>query len=731
MRLLLLCALALGCARPDPSTEPIAPYDPIPLVDPFIGTGGVAARIVGLNPGATTPFGFVQVGPDTRHSTRGQLGFYHFGGYHYDDDRIDGFGHTHANGMGVNDYGGVVVLPRTRWDDTFTFATPRAAPFRHETEVASPGYFEVRLDDDGTRVQIAATTHGAVHRYTFEDTAGPIVMFDLGYQLGEVEIDGASVALAGDTLRAYQLLLGGYTRRAGGLPHHVYATMDPAPVASGVWTDELAPAAGTAIEGREAGIWMRFPPGTEVVTMRVALSTTGPEGAARNHAAEVAGRSLEDVKAAAEDAWRAALATVRVRGGTDEERVTFHTALYRAMIWPQRFQDVDGTYRGFDGELHVDPAPQYTAYSLWDTFRTVHPLLTLAAPEQNEALIASLLRMADQGGDLPRWPIAAGYTSGMIGSPGAIAVAEAAMKGLDVGDPDRALDHAARAALGPRPNAGRSSIEAYRELGWVPHDEDGGAASKTIEYAWADHAIAAWAEREGRTDLVDAIAPQAGHWRNTWDPIDRFFLGRDRSGAFQRRYNPLVWTGDFIEGTAWHYRFGAPFDLDGMIAVQNDGDTDAFLADLGAFWELAEAEDAGIAFEAYYWHGNEPCLHYGFLGSLAGDRAMSARNVDWIRRTRYGTGPDGLNGNDDAGTLSSWYVLASSGFYPIAGTTTYAVASPIWERVEIGDYVVRREGEGLVPAEIRLGDEILEGGTFTHDAWREAGELVFVFDDAR
>ncbi len=332
MRLLLLCALALGCARPDPSTEPIAPYDPIPLVDPFIGTGGVAARIVGLNPGATTPFGFVQVGPDTRHSTRGQLGFYHFGGYHYDDDRIDGFGHTHANGMGVNDYGGVVVLPRTRWDDTFTFATPRAAPFRHETEVASPGYFEVRLDDDGTRVQIAATTHGAVHRYTFEDTAGPIVMFDLGYQLGEVGIDGASVALAGDTLRAYQLLLGGYTRRAGGLPHHVYATMDPAPVASGVWTDELAPAAGTAIEGREAGIWMRFPPGTEVVTMRVALSTTGPEGAARNHAAEVAGRSLEDVKAAAEDAWRAALATVRVRGGTDEERVTFHTALYRAII---------------------------------------------------------------------------------------------------------------------------------------------------------------------------------------------------------------------------------------------------------------------------------------------------------------------------------------------------------------------------------------------------------------
>jgi len=730
MRLLLPLAL-LACAGPHPSTEPIAPYDPIPLVDPFIGTGGVGARLVGLNPGAAVPFGFVQVGPDTRHSTRGQLGFYHFGGYHYDDDRIDGFGHTHANGMGVNDYGGVVVMPRARWDDTFVAPARRAAPFRHDTEVATPGYFEVRLDDDGTLVQIAATARGAVHRYTFNDTSGPVVVLDLGYKLGSVEIDGASARIDGDTLTAYQLLLGGYSRRAGGIPHHVHATLHPAPIGSGVWTDTLPPAPGDAAVGTEAGIWLQFPPGTAQVTLRVGLSTTGPEGAARNYAAEVAGRSLEDVRTAAEASWREALSTVKVRGGTPEERVVFHTALYRSMIWPQLYQDVDGTYRGFDGALHHADHSYHTAFSLWDTFRTVHPLLTLADAERHETLLKSLLLMADQGGDLPRWPIAAGYTSGMIGSPGAIVIAEAALKGLDVGDPDRAFDHAIRAALAPRPNAGRSSIQAYRELGWVPYDEDGGSASKTIEYAWADTALEAWARRLGRDDDAATLAAQAGNWRNTWDPIDRFFLGRKRDGSFDRRYNPLVWTDDFIEGTAWHYRFGAPFDTAGMVDVMNGGDTDAFLDDLRAFWALAEAEDSGIAFESYYWHGNEPALHYAFLGSLAGDRELSARNADWVRRTRYRTGPEGLDGNDDAGTLSSWYVLASMGLYPIAGTTTYALASPVWERVEIGPYVVRAEGEGIVPSQVRLGDTPIEGGTFDHADLVRAGELVFVLGDGR
>lgn len=728
--LLLLLPLALtACGPPHPSTEPIEPYDPLPLVDPFIGTGGIGARLVGLNPGAAVPFGFVQVGPDTRHTTRGQLGFYHFGGYHYDDDLIDGFAHTHANGMGVNDFGGVHVMARSGWRSDYPQPSRRAAPFSHDTEIARPGTFEVTLDDDQTRVQLAATTNGAVHRYTFVQTDEPTVLFDLGYKLGSVEIDGAWLTRDGATVEGYQLLMGGYSRRPGGIPHHFVATFDPAPIASGVWTDELAPAPGDAIEGTEAGMWLTFPPGTSVVTMHIALSTTGIEGARVNHAAEVEGRTYEQVIAASEDLWRSALGKVRVRGGTQEDKVIFHTALYHALLWPQRYQDADGTYRGFDGELHHAEHTYHTSFSLWDTFRTVHPFLTLADPDQHEVLLKSMLLMAEQGGDLPRWPIAAGYTGGMVGSPGAIVLAEAALKGVDVGDPNLAFDHAVAAALGPRPNASRSSIEAWRSLGWVPVDEDGGAATKTIEYAWADHALMLWAQELGRSDVLPELTAQAGQWRNTWDDQDRFFLGRNRDGTFNRSYNPLSWNEThFIEGTAWHYRFGAFFDVPGMIELQSGGDPQTFLDELQDFWDHAHREDAGFGLESYYWHGNEPALHYGFVGSLAGDLSMSAEQVDWIRRTRYHTGPDGLNGNDDAGTLSAWYLLASSGFYPVAGTPTYALASPVWERVEMGDYVIRREGEGVVPTEVRLGDRVLETPWFDHADWAEERELVFIME---
>jgi len=729
---LVLLLAATACSPPHPSTEPVADYDPLALVDPFIGTGGVGAEVVGLNPGAAVPFGFVQVGPDTRDSSVGQPGFYHFGGYYYEDDLIDGFAHTHANGMGVNDLGGIHVMVRDGWDPEWITPKHRAAPFDHDQEHASPGRYGVTLLDHDIDVEIAATARGAVHRYTFAEGASPTLLLDLDYALGSVNIADSSARLEGDTLVAYQLLQGGYSGRFGGIPHHAYATLDPAPTGSGVWSSQAEPAPGTQVSGTGAGIWLTFPEGTRQVTLRIALSTTGPDGAATNHAAEVEGRSLEQVGQAAEDAWDQVFESFRMGGGTDEQRIIAHTAVYHACLWPNLYQDADGDYRGFDDQVHTADHPYHSAFSLWDTFRTTHPLFTLALPDRHQDMLYSLKLMTEQGGDVPKWPIGHGYTGGMVGSPGAIVLAEAHLKGLDVGDPELLFDHALMTARKPRPNAGRAGITPYRDLGWVPHDQVGGAASRTLEFGWADHALSLWARDLGRSAEADELAEQSTGWKQIWDAEQQGFVGRNADGSFNVVDNPEVWSEDYVEGTLQQYLFGAPFDVDGMIEVQDGGDRQAWLARTDAFWEAAHAEEDDLLYDAYYWHGNEPALHYPYLMALAGDRARTAREVRWVMQTRYDTTPDGLDGNDDAGTLSSWYVLSSAGLYPIAGTTRYALGSPIFERIELGGgLVVRTEGleeGGTVPVEIRVGDRVIDEGWVEHAELMEAGEIVFVLE---
>ncbi|MFK7927552.1 MAG: GH92 family glycosyl hydrolase [Myxococcota bacterium] len=730
--LLAIATVMTTACGPHSSAEPIADYDPLPLVDPFIGTGGLGAEVVGLNPGASAPFGFVQAGPDTRSTATGQPGFYHFGGYHYEDDRIDGFSHTHANGMGVNDLGGIHLMPRSGWDDEYVRGKKRAAPFDHDQESAGPGWYSVTLLDDGTQVDIAASPRGAVHRYRFSDPANPVLILDLAYAIGDIEIPEASISIDGATVRAFQRVDGSYSRRTGGMPHYAYAELDPAPISSGVWGEDRPPAPGTEIDGLGVGAWMTFPEGTTEVTLRIALSTTGAEGAKINFDSEVSGHTLEEVRGETEAAWRTALSTVKVRGGTQDQQVIAHTAAYHAYLWPNLYQDVDGTYRGFDNELHTAEHDYHSAFSLWDTFRTVHPLLTLTMPRRHESMLKSLLLMGEQGGDLPRWPIGNGYTGGMIGAPGAIVLAEAHLKGLDFGDSTAAFDLAVQSAEGPRPNAGRAGIEPYRDVGYVPFDEHSGSASRTLEFAWADHSLSLWANDLGKGNQGEMLAAQSTHWANTWDPAQEAFVGRNSDGSFNELSTRDAWTPDYVEGTAWQYLFGAPTDVQGMIDLQDGGDRDRWLTRLDSFWDDAKAEPDDLIYDSYYWHGNEPDLHYAFLGSLAGDRERTADAVRWVLQTRYDTSPAGLDGNDDAGTLSSWYILASAGIYPIAGTTQYALGSPLFERVELGDgLVVRAEGlddGGTVPVEVWLGDQRIEGGVIEHADLMAAGELRFVLE---
>ena len=707
-------------------------------MDPFIATGGVGAQIANVNPGASLPFGMTLTGPDTAN-TYGAPGFYHCAGYHWEDIYIRGFSHTHALGMGVTDYGTISVLPRASWADDDVDIQQRQADFSHETESASPGRYQVTLLDDGTEVEIAATLRGAHHRYTFADTSAPVVVFDLGAALGETHVEQSNITmdLATGSIEGFQNLLGSYSSRYGGLLTWFSAHVDPAPIASGTWGDDEGATAGSSeASGLNVGGWVQFAEGTQTVHLRVAISTVDLQGARANLSAELPDTDFEARAQEAADLWREELSTVRVRGGTEEQQTIFHTALYRSLLMPSRADDADGRYRGFDQTIHETLTPYYTDFSLWDTFRTLHPFFILAKPDRQQDFVRSLVQMTVDGGDMPRWPLGHGYTGGMVGSPASQVLAETWLKGLQDWDAQVGFDALYAQSQGATPQ-GRAGIAGYLEHGYVTTESASAAASRTLEFAWNDHALGLWAQALGLSEEAATLATQAGNWANTYDREQGWFVARSVDGSFAEVVDPVNWSDpSYTEGNAWHYLWGAPQDVQGMIELLYDGDQDAFVEAYEAYWQAVYLEPDDVLPDDYYWHGNEPDLHYAALGSLLGRPDLSADPIRWILQHRYAADPVGLDGNDDAGTLSAWYLLHAMGLYPVAGTDLYALGSPIFERVEVdgqeGTLVIRAPGvsdQARYLAQVRLGEEAVSGSTVTHGALLKAGELVLAMSE--
>jgi predicted alpha-1,2-mannosidase len=528
------------------------------------------------------------------------------------------------------------------------------------------------------------------------------------------------------------------------------AQLDPAPIASGGWDSPDAPVDGAlSAAGTSAGLWFRFPEGTTVVDLRVALSYVDAAGAAANHAAELGDLDWTARANAGADAWREVLRRVRVRGGSDDQQKIFHTALFHAALMPRRQDDVDGRYRGLDRQVHTTDHPYYSDMSLWDTFRTLHPWYMLAWPEVQLDVNRSLARMTRDGGSLPRWPIGHGYTGGMVGTPAAQVLAESWLKGIQDFDVDTTFDAAVATSRGPVARDSRGGAEAYAAKGWIGADEGGGSVANTLEYAWSDRAIASWGAAMGR-EVPDVLERSHG-WENLFNTDVGFFTGRCVSASAEactedgaddgwvwlteENEPEKFWLDHFVEGNSWHYLWYVPYDVPAMVDVQHGGDTAAFVARLRTYWyDGVFREHDDVLPDDYYWHGNEPVMHYAFLGSLAGDPDITADAARWVMMNRYFAAPYGLDGNDDAGTLSAWYLLASTGFFPVAGTTTYAVSSPLFERTEID-----RAGQAPLvidaPAtsddaryvrEVRVGGEVLAAPQVEHAALMEAGGATFM-----
>ena len=732
---LFLCVVLLGCAEGAPSpddvegcdgestTAEIEAYDPLALVDPLVGTGGLGVEVASINPGAAWPNGMVTVGPDTRNKGS-MLPPFHCAGYYYPDAYVHGFSHIHPHGMGVTEGSALTLSPQTGWSPGMTQHTGRLLPLDHALEHASPGRYAIRFEEADLDVDIVATPRGALWTVSSPE---PVLVFDAAFaQQGDsVEDAYVTVSLDDGVVEVFQDFHGSYSERYGGLQAFMSARIEPAPTGGGTWTSADMPVEGQwTAEGAESGAWLTFPPGTETVTVQVGVSVVDVAGAAKNREAEhpTADRAARLVEV--EDAWRELLGRVRVSGERPERRARFHTAQYFQHLMPSRMDDVDGRYRAHDQTIKTTDDPYYSDMSLWDTFRTTHPWYIVAAPELQRDVLTSLLRMHDDGGALPRWPHGHGYTGGMVGTPTSQMFAESRLKGLDGVDYDAAFAAVYSALTEPQPAAGRGHLASYLKRGWISADEaGGGSASDVLEYAWNDHAAWRWALQDGYPE-ADQLQEMQDNWRNMWDPKQMAFVARSEDGSFVELRNQNGWNSAYTEGGMYDYLWYVPYDVPSMVDVQHEGDVTAFHERLMAFWDEVEAEEDDYLPDSWYWHGNQPPWAHVAMGSLSGRPDISARAAHEILDTRYALDPEGQDGNDDGGSNNAWYLWNSLGFYPVAGTDLYALTSPRFARVEIdrGDtgqtWVLRAPGAEaghIYPTAVRLNAEEHGYAELTHD----------------
>ncbi len=386
---------------------------------------------------------------------------------------------------------------------------------------------------------------------------------------------------------------------------------------------------------------------------------------------------------------------VKVQGGTEKQKRIFYTALYRVFQMPTVFNDVNGEYLGFDRKVHQAVGFQYfTDLSIWDTFRTVHPLYTLIAPMDQRDMVVSLVKMLEQGGWLPRWPSGNGYSNSMLGTPADILIAEAYLKGIRDFDVELAYQAMRRTALAPTPPgaafSGRQGVEDYLKYGYCPSGLVKKSVSRTIEFAWADHAISLLAESLGHHEDAILFGEHSRFYRNLWNTNTQYFQPRDEQGKFVEPFDPLLLTyfdrqgqltKDYVEGSALQWRWPASYDAAGMIALFKS--REFFVSELNDFFDKSDPAMGAWNPGSYYWHGNQPDIHAAYLFNDAARPDLTQKWARWILDHKYGDGHDGLDGNDDAGTLSAWYVFSALGFYPVPGTDKYQLGAPLFEKAEV------------------------------------------------
>ena len=747
----------------------IAALSPVPAsaqppnlhVDPFIGTDDMGHTF----PGAVVPFGLVQLSPQT------DLVPYSFGegynpetyrycsGYQYGDETIVGFAHTHFSGTGHSDLGDVLVMPTVgalQLDPGSSEAPDSGyrSRFSHEHETAEPGAYQVALEDDGIKVELTATERVGVHRYTFPASDAAHLILDLTANIYDYPGKTVWTSVRMENGR----LLTGSRQTSGWARSRVlyFAIAFSKPVSSyGLLNEE---------EQVYRDFWRRFDQDRdfpervgrrikchfdwktdegEQIVVKVALSSVSTAGAVANLEAEAPDWDFDALRDRAKTRWAEELGRLEV----DADPVVLsniYTALYHSSMAPVVYSDVDGRTRGLDGNVHTtDGFINYSIFSLWDTYRAQHPLLTILQPQRSIDMVRSLLAHRQQSvhGVLPVWSHHANENWCMIGYHAVPVIADAYLKGIRGFDADRALEAMIASATFDR----YDGIGDYRELGWVPADRQSSAASKTLEYAYDDWTIARMAEAMGKSEVASEFDRRAASWRALFDPDTEFLRARNADGSFPPDFDPMATHGQgYIEGNAWNYSLYVPHDVAGFIDLL--GGSDKLIAWLDDLFVM-EVDDESIAHNeditragiiGNYVHGNEPSHHVPYLYCFAGQPWKTQARVRQIMTEMYRPAPDGLGGNDDLGQMSAWYIFSALGFYPVApGSNQYVLGSPAVRRAKIDlgggrSFVVIAESQApgnVYVAGVRLNGAPLGRCYITHEEIMAGGELRFVMTD--
>ncbi len=720
-------------------------------VNPFIGTGGYPSYTSGDDiPGVTAPFGMVRLSPDTRFF----LGKDFFeestvsnAGYYYADNHIMGFSHTRMIGTGAYDGGHFRVYPTSGDKSSDNYLKGKYHRFSHKNEIAFPGYYAVQFKKPGILAELTATERTGVHRYTFSGDETPHILIDVASSLGRGKSSDGEIHVSADgeitgTICTY----GNFASRYGGQKIFFAAHFSKPFQAFNFWSGEKSVREGSSIKADTLGIDVIFDKKSpsEIIELRLGVSYVSIENARENLEAETENLTFEEIQKKAAEKWEEKLALIKIDGGTDEQRTIFYSALYRSMQMPTLFNDVNGDYKGFDKQIQNTGGFRYfTDLSLWDTFRTIHPLFTLILPDFQRDMLTSLVKIAEQGGVLPRWPSGYGYTGSMIGASADIVISEAYQKGIRGFDVETAYNAMRKAALAiDIPKEGfkpRPGTTLYMKYGYCPADGMGEAVSKTIEYAWADDAISKLAAALGYTGDSALFAKRAQYYRNVWNPETQYFHPRNADGSFVEKFDPLLltyfdfdkeYTDDYVEGCALQWRWSPFFDTPGLVSLFSD--TTYFVNELNRFFQKADTERGTWNPGSYYWHGNEPDIHAAYLFNAANRPDLTQKWVRWILDNKYGAGYDGVDGDDDAGTLSAWYVFSSLGFYPVAGSDVYQIGSPLFEKatIKLGENQLEIQTKNFSPKnkyvkKVWLNGVELDRWWFKHEEIVNGGTLLF------
>lgn len=668
---ILVCSLSANAQRDD-----LAGY-----VDPMIGTAAHGH----VFPGATLPFGMVQLSPDEEIA-----GWDWCSGYNYSSKTIMGFSHTHLSGTGAMDYGDILFMPtvgRLRvvpGTDENPDAGYRSA-FSHLNENASPGYYDVFLDRYGIKVELTATIRCGLHKYTFPRSDSSNVIIDLQHGIGNT-CTGSWIKIVGD--RWVEGM-----RRSHGWANDRYiyfaAEFSKSFRKFGMAKGETIIRDERQAEGDSVKAFVTFSTTNgEVILVRVGISTVSLDGARKNLESEMPDFNFTKYRTKAHEAWNKALNKIRVEGGTNAEKRTFYTALYHSMMHPNISQDVDGKYFGMDHKIHTAKNfVNYTVFSLWDTFRALHPLMTIIDPKRDADFVRTLVGKYREGGLLPVWELAGNETYTMIGYPSIPVIFDAYTKGLiPKGQKGFNLD-TVLAAMEHSADMDWQGLRYYKERGFIPADKENESVSKTLEYAYDDWCIAQLAKQLGKVDDYREFNQRSIFYQNVFDSSTGFMRGKLSDGKWYTPFDSYSVSGNYTEANAWQYSFFVPQDIGGLIRLY--GGKEKFADQLDSlFSESSEVtgryqpDISGMVGQDA--QGNEPSHHVPYLYDYAGEPWRTQRVVREITTKWYTDKVDGICGNDDCGQMSAWYVFSAMGFYPVTpGQNTYAIGSPIFDKVTI------------------------------------------------